>query len=261
VQFTDEEPAVLGKRLSPSVGRGVSLESLTNDNARFHLVVDGFDPLPEAGRDERVALVVDGVVLRVRLPSQQQEQYATLVRDANVRLGATVYTEDSARVLAKAYKIEPMLRKHPGHRLAVKWATEKREYAPGAAVNATMTITNTGTEAIRFTHGGQQRGARDNQFRFVAQQGRAGKGLPDVGDPNNFGGISRSITLKPGESYSATVELTKWFKFEKRDTYRVTGIFEMPLIDPKSDDGFRPELWDELAVGEFVVRVVERRKE
>jgi hypothetical protein len=52
------------------------------------------------------------------------------------------------------------LRKHPGHRIAVKWATEKREYAPGAAVNATMTITNTGTENLLHARRAAARPAR-----------------------------------------------------------------------------------------------------
>jgi RNA polymerase sigma factor (sigma-70 family) len=253
VTLTDGSELKLGKRFSAHIGKATELSSLSNDNTHFHLRLDDLDPKPPEPLSG-TALVVDGVVVHIGWIEKLGR--SDMPGDRGIA-GATVYTEEAAKVVAKAYKIEPKLRKHPGHRIAVKWATEKREYAPGAAVNATMTITNTGTENLRFTHGGQQRGPRDNQFRFVAQQGSAGKGLPVIGGANNFGGISRSITLKPGESYSATVELTKWFKFEKHDTYRVTGIFEMPMIDPKSEDGFRPAIWDELAVGEFVVRIVE----
>jgi hypothetical protein len=252
VTLTDGSELALGKKLSAHLGKATELYSLSNDNTRFHLRLDDLDPKPPEPISG-TALVVDGVA--VHLGWLTRLGRGDMPGDRGIA-GATVYTEAAAKVLAKAYKIEPKLRKHPGHRIAVKWATEKREYAPGAPVKATMTITNTGTEALRFTHGGQQRGPRDNQFRFVAQRGFAGKGLPDVGDANNFGGKSLSITLKPGESYSATVELTKWFKFEEADSYRVTGIFEMPIIDAKSDDGFRPELWDDLAVGECWVKVV-----
>lgn len=257
VTMTDGSELKLGKRFSAHLGKATELYSLSNDNTHFHLRLDDLDPKPQEPLSG-TALVVDGVVVHIGWIGKLGR--GNMPGDRGIA-GGTVYSEDAAKVLAKAYKIEPKLRKHPGHRLAVKWATEKREYAPGAAVNATMTITNTGAENVRFTQGGQQRGSRDNQFRFVAQQGHAGKGLPDIGDANNLGGISRSITLKPGESFSATVELTKWFKFEKHDTYRVTGIFEMPMIDPKSEDGFRPAIWDDLAVGEFVVRIVERQKE
>ena len=117
-----------------------------------------------------------------------------------------------------------------------------------------------GTGPLRFTHGGKQRGPRDNQFRFVAQAGIDGKGLPDTGDPQHFGGISRSITLKPGEVYTTEVDLSKWFKFAEPNTYQITGVFEMPVIDPTSADGWGPVLWDDLAVGECTIWVTAAKK-
>lgn len=253
VTLTDGSELKLGKRLSAHIGKATELTSQSNDNTRFYVRLDDLDPKPPEPISG-TALVVDGVALHLGWLSRLGR--GDMPGDRGIA-GANVYSEEAAQVLAKAYKIEPKVRKHPGHRLAVKWTPDKREYLAGTAVNLTLTITNTGTESVRFTHGGKQRGARDNQFRFVAQQGFEGKGLPDVGDTTNFGGKVQSITLKPGESYSATVELTKWFKFEKQDTYRVTGIMEMPMIDANSKDGFAPEVWDELAVGECFVRVVE----
>jgi hypothetical protein len=40
----------------------------------------------------------------------------------------------------------------------------------------------------------------------------------------------------------------------------VTGVFELPVVDPASPDGFGPILWDDLAVGECDVRVVARER-
>ena len=98
------------------------------------------------------------------------------------------------------------------------------------------------------------------KFRKDAQAGIDGKGLPDTGDPHNFGGRSRSITLKPGEVYTTEVDLSKWFKFAEPNTYQITGVFEMPVIDPTSAEGWRPVLWDDLAVGECSVRVTAAKK-
>jgi RNA polymerase sigma factor (sigma-70 family) len=251
VTLTDGTEAILGKQLSKSIGRGVSLQSWTNDNTRFNLGVKRLGPLPKEVTEVQTALVVSGVVLHIGRPEQLND-------DGTADVGANVDSADAAKTLAAAYKIEPQLRKHPGHRYEVRWTPDRKRYEVGDAVKLTMEIKNTGTGPLRFTHGGQQRGARDNQFRFVAQEGFAGKGLPDTGEPENFGGKVRVVTLKPGEIYTADVELTKWFKFTEPNSYRITGVFEMPVIDPLSEK-FGPVIWDDLAVGECAVRVVAKK--
>ncbi len=253
VVLTDGSEAVLGKRLSASVGVAVSLKSWTNHNTRFHLHLKGLGPLPEEVTRIQTAVVVDGVVLHLGRPEK-------LAADGTAEVGATVSSADAARTLAARYKVEPAVRKHPGHRFEVRWHPAKPQYEVGEPVKLTMEIKNTGTGPLRFTVGGQQRGPRDNQFRFVAQAGVAGKGLPDVGDARNHGGISTSKTLRPGEVFAAEVDVTKWFAFTEPDTYRVTGVFEMPVIDPASADGFGPVVWDDLAVGDCAVMVVAKKR-
>jgi hypothetical protein len=253
VTLTDGSDAILGKQLSRSIGTGVAIQSWTNDNTRFHLHVKGLGPLPKEATEVQTALVVGGVVLHVGRPEK-------LADDGTAEIGANVYSADAARTLAKRYKIEPKYRKHPGHRYEVRWTPDKKQYEAGEAVKLKIEIKNTGTGNLRFTHGGQQRGPRDNQFRFLAQEGWDGKGLPDIGDANNFGGIAQSITLKPNEIYTAEVDLSKWFKFTEPNNYRITGIFEMPVMDPTGEDGFRPTVWDDLAVGECSIRVVAKKK-
>ena len=256
VTLTNGEAAVLGKRLSESIGTGVTLQSWTNDNSRFHLHVKGLGPLPNEVTEVQTALVVGGVVLHVGRPEK-------LAADRTAEVGATVSSADAAKALAARYKIEPQVRKHPGHRYEVRWVPAKQEYAAGEAVTLKMELKNTGTGPLRFTHGGKQRGPRDNQFRFVAQAGIDGKGLPDTGDPRNHGGRSQSIMLKPGEVYTAEVDLSKWFQFAEPNTYQITGVLEMPVIGPptgKDGDGWGPVLWDDLAVGECSVRVTAAKK-
>lgn len=76
----------------------------------------------------------------------------------------------------------------------------------------------------------------------------------------NFGGIVSTKTLKPGESFSTTVGLDKWFRFIEPGTYQVTGILELPLYDPDAADPFGKVIWDELAVGECEIRIVKKEK-
>ncbi|QDT17619.1 hypothetical protein [Alienimonas californiensis] len=85
-----------------------------------------------------------------------------------------------------------------------------------------------------------------------------GKRLPDTGNPTHHGGLVVIQILRPGDIFTAEVDLSKWFTFVEPNTYRITGVFEMPVIDPASSDGFGPVVWDELAAGECIVRVVAR---
>src|SRR5262249_62247593 len=105
--------------------------------------------------------------------------------------------------------------------------------------------------------GGQQRGPRHNQFRFLAQHGHGtGKAVPDTGDPNNFGGKSWRVDLKPGEVFTKTVDLGRWFTFDDPDTYRITGMYSFEVHEP---DRYQA-IWDDLAVGQCFVRVVAKNR-
>jgi len=253
VKLTDGSEAILGKRLSPWVGVGGTLRSHANDNTRFTVTINKLGPLPPKVANEQSALVVDGLVFHLGRPEK-------LPADGIVNTWANVYSADAARTLAALYKIEPQLRKHPGHQYEVRWVPAKARYAVGEAVTLRMELKNTGTGPLRFTFGGKQRGPRNNQFRFVAQAGAGGKGLPDIGDPTNHGGVFVCESLRPGDTFTAEVDLSKWFTFSEPNTYRVTGVFELPVIDPASLEGFWPVVWDDLAVGECVVRVVAQER-
>lgn len=247
VTLTDGEPAVLGKRLSASIGTATELKSWANDNSRFNFAVTGLGPLPPEATKGQTALVVDGLVLHLGLSEK-------LRADGRTGARANVDTAAAARTLAAKYRITPALRKHPGHRFEARWTPDAPAFRAGGPVTLKLTLKNTGTEPIRFTFGGHQRGARDNQFRFVAQEGQNGKGLPDTGDANNFGGISSVKVVRPRETFRTEVDVTKWFTFPRPGTYRVTGVLELPILDPDGE-GFGHTVWDDLAVGECDVRI------
>ncbi|MFO0797443.1 MAG: hypothetical protein U0804_08180 [Gemmataceae bacterium] len=246
VTLTDGAPAVLGKRLSPSIGKATALKSQSNDNRRYHLTLTGLGPVLKDPTAGQVALVVDGVVIHLGT--------GTLGADGVTYTGANVWTTSAARTVGAKYRITPEVRKHPGHRYEVRWTPDKPTFKAGEAVVLKLALKNTGTEPLRFTFGGKQRGPRNNQFRFVAQEGQDGKALPDTGDATNFGGLMGVQVLRPGESFRTEVDVTKWFTFPRPGTYRVTGILELPILDP-DDDGFGPTVWDDLAVGECDVRI------
>jgi hypothetical protein len=254
VRLGNGERAFLGKRLSDSIGASASLRSVSNDNTRFFFTVKKLGPLPAVATQEQTALVVDGVCMHLGREDK-------LPPDGRVNTWANVYTARDAGTLAARYKIEPKKRKHPGHRFQVRWVPDKKEYTVGDKVTVNLELTNTGTVPMHFTFGGKQRGPRNNQFRFLAYSGSGyGKAVPDTGDPVNFGGIVQSKTLKPGEVFKAEVALDKWFQFTRADTYRVTGMLELGLIDPEDTNGFGEVIWNDLAVGDCRVRIVAQEK-
>ncbi|WP_145360514.1 hypothetical protein [Alienimonas californiensis] len=160
VQMTDGSEAILVKRLSPSVGVGGALRSQVNDNTRFIVTINELGPLPPEVANEQTALGVDDLVFHLGRPER-------LPVDGMVNSWANVYSAGAARTLAARYKIEPHRREHPGHKYEVRWAPAKSRYAVGEAVELRMELQNTRAEPPRFTFGGQQRGPRNNQFRFL----------------------------------------------------------------------------------------------
>jgi hypothetical protein len=191
---------------------------------------------------------VDGLYLAVAGHSDRHP-------DGTQDLSCQIAGLEAAEKAAARLKVTVQRRLHPGHRFEVKWSPEREAYRPGEAVTLVMEIRNTGTAPFAFQVGGQQRGARDNQYRFLAYRSYGGgKAVPDTGDPNHHGGICSARTLQPGETFTAKVDLSKWFAFPDPDTYRVTGLFELQLYSPGQGLGW--PLWDDLAAGDCLVRVV-----
>jgi hypothetical protein len=225
------------------------MRSISNDGSVYRLELKGAGPLSKPSENHRLAVVIEGVCL---LPGDAKGPSDEGLFD----LWYTIRGKKFANTVADYLRIEPEERKHPGHRFEVYWTPDRSSYAVGEAVTLTMTIRNTGDAPFTFFVGGQQRGPRDNQFRFLAYAGHgSGKAVPDTGDPLNFGGKGWYQTIRPGEAFTRSANIDKWFAFPEPDTYRVTGIFEMNLYGSRTRE-FDEVIWDDLAVGECLVRIV-----
>jgi hypothetical protein len=251
VRRQDGPEVILGERLSPNVGRG-TLTSVSNDNTRFQLHLSGAGPVGD-GKASPFVVVIDGLVLGVWSHSGPND-------DGTMNLSVGV-DGDIVKRVAAALKIEPKLRKHPGHRLETRWVPEKGAFAASDPVVLKMEIKNVGDVPVTFMNGGRQRGPRDNQFRFLAyRSGGHGKAVHDTGDPTNFGGLGGYVTLKPGETFTKSVGIEKWFNFTDPDVYRVTGMFELEIQARPDIAAGRDVIWDDLAVGDCLVTIVPKAK-
>jgi hypothetical protein len=238
---------VLGERLTENF-RGVTMHSLANDNSRFYLHLEDAGPFPVKDALGTAAIVIDGQCFMVWSHSDRGP-------DNTRQISAVIHGEDVARAVANKLAIEANPRKHPGHKFHVTFEPDKKSYPPGEPIVLTMKIKNVGEKPACFFDGGRQRGPRDNQFGFIAMGGGGeGKPIPDTGDPTNFGGLGRYVTLKPGEIFKKTVNLDKWFAFKEPDTYRITGVYRLEFYE-SSEPKRRHINWEGFATGECSVRI------
>ncbi len=244
----DGGTVILGRNWTDRFG-AVTLVSVSNDNRRFVLNLKGAGPVDPAAQNGQKALVIAGVCMPIYSQSDRHP-------DGTLDVSAQLVGGEAARRIASTLKIDPRMRKHPGHRLLVHWQTDKPSYRPGEPILARMEIKNVGDGPVSFMAGGQQRGDRDNQFRFLAYRSYGnGKAIPDTGNPENFGGKSSRPTLQPGETFTREVQLDKWFQFTAPDAYRVTGMYEIDLYSPAADIDTNFILWQDLPSADFTVRV------
>ncbi|HLQ76420.1 MAG TPA: hypothetical protein VK210_03645 [Terriglobia bacterium] len=159
-------------------------------------------------------------------------------------------SRQGADAYAKFFGTTVNLRAHPGHILLTRFVPAKDSFRPDEALPVRIEIKNVGTKDVSFEVGGQNRGARDNQFGFTAYGLGA---VPDTGDPNHFGGLSYTQTLKPGETFKKDVDLRKWFSFSAPGNYRITGTYQLSFYTP--EDNARFVIWQDYAAANFELMI------
>lgn len=237
---------VLGERLATNFG-AAAIHATNNSNSRFRLALTGAGPLPPAQLGGSTALLIGGRCFMVYGRSDPKP-------NGTLNLDSVIHGEEAVKAVAAALKAEPVLRKHPGHRFVVTFEPDRESYRRGAPITLTMKIKNVDGETACFIDGGRQRGPRDNQFGFTAMRGfGAGKAIPDIGDPLNFGGMGSYKMLKPGKVFQKKVSLDKWFVLKDDDTYLITATYRFELYDPNGK--FNHVIWEDFATGECTVCV------
>ena len=230
----------LTKLLSKEFGKA-KIWSRSNANDSFRVMLPS---VPSFDTKGQFAMVIDGVCEVVSSHGRARGEGAQ-----GLELIVDIRGQEHVKKIAKRLKTNVQLRKHPGHQLLVTLVNTKNKYQIGAPVELEMRIQNVGKKTVRFMDGGQQRGPRNNQFSFVAKPA-----IPDTGDALNFGGIAAFRNLEPGETFSKKVDITRWFKFPKAQSYEITALFEMELHKESFGADY---LWDETAVGRCRVQIAD----
>jgi hypothetical protein len=236
---------VLGQPIHYTI-KSAYVVSENNLNATFHVqFITPFIRLPE-GEVDRSVLVVGGRRFEARQTGANQSTESIYDFFQSV-------SEQDAPAIARFFKIQPRMRKHPGYRLATSFSPTRELWKPGEKVVVKMTIVNVGTEAVRFLVGGRNRGPRDNQFAFSLM--RDNEGVRDTGEALNFGGLSTPKVLKPGEKLEKAINLAQWFDTAPPGVYTGTGTYAVDFV---SDDGALDCVWKDVLAGEFTFQRTEK---
>ena len=124
----------------------------------------------------------------------------------------------AAATAAKLFGVKHRPRRHPGHRLAVRFRTARAVYAPGERVVATLEIRNVGEVAVHF--------AALDDARFAARHRGAPVALKHLA---GLGGSAALVTIAPGASWKRSLKLGG-VKLPV-GYHHVTGSYELELLD------------------------------
>lgn len=229
----------LGEKCGLEIHRA-EVRSQDNRNTRFCLLLT----VPYDPQLERKILVVDGVAYRQCGGGSSQKKTSSL--QFNISGG------DNAERVAKHFRIQPVLRRHPQHCLEVSFIPAGGLVRLGEEVWVTLQITNVGKRTVAFMKGGMNRAKRDNQYVFSATF--RGKQVRDVGTSFHFGGIAVRRILRPGDVFRDKVNLGKWFSFGESGRYEVVGSYHMDFVDPEGSEIWRT-IWQTYVTAKFFVRV------
>ncbi len=97
-----------------------------------------------------------------------------------------------------------------------------------------LTVENQGPDTVTFTEGGGYRGSnRENRYTFEIF--KDGVAQPDIGNPNNFGGLAGFVTLAPGAKRTLrAVDLKAWGAFDAPGVYEIHCHYLLDL-SPSSE--------------------------
>ena len=219
--------AKLATKVTP---KSVELTSSNNANTQFTMwVVFAKQP------DQDVFLSADG-------GWWQSDSFG---HDSTGSQASFVFDRATAQRLAKVFKIPLSERTKLDDGLQATWSIPATASALATdPIAVKLRVKNAGTTTLGFVVGGRQRGPRDNRFTFTITRNGTPVAITDAPD---FGGISFSKKLQPGDDHELTVDLRSWAPLDAPGHYAVDVTYEGEL----TKDGVMPttatdrkHLWD-----------------
>ncbi len=134
---------------------------------------------------------------------------------------------DPAVRLARALGVTLQERRRLDDGLVGVFRAASQPFQAGQPMIIILRVENRGTGTVQFVLGGRQRGPRDNRFEFTL---RAVGGLPlPAIVAHDFGGLSTTKKLGPGESVDVSADLQSWAAIDSAGDYEVKCAYEAEL--------------------------------
>lgn len=234
-------PLAIGAPYKPKVQSALLVsESNANDRYTLQLVCD----YAASAASKRPVLVVNKTAFRYTASGGSEKE--------GQQWAFRIVGRSHAQAVAKHFGAKVLDRRHPGFKFRVAM-DPVGTWRIGAAQEVELTIENVGSKPVMFAVGGMNRGARDNQFSFVARGGPGYKAIPDSGDGVHFGGPLVHKVLRPGDVHRQRVDIRDWFKLVG-GMYEFIGTYHMEFHDPDDADRVYP-IWECPVAAAFVAQV------
>jgi|GEM_PF-6813677 len=159
----------VGEKYEPT---GQKFSMWSQNNANSHFLLEFEVPFDKKLETSRKVLIINGRAYRSGGGGSSQQKTSSMYFQ--------VQGKEQAAEVAKYFALEPRLRRHPAHKLAVFFTPTQKQFSPGEEVKVVLSIKNVGSVPIAFMQGGKNRGMRDNQYTFSARH--EGKPVADIGE-------------------------------------------------------------------------------
>jgi hypothetical protein len=203
--------------------------------------------------DSKTGVILEPVVLRVGDHVYSPSGGSGTTGSYNT-ISFDIRDRSEADAAAKSLSADYRLRNPLGYRFLTQFIPVQSQFTTNQPVLVKLKVKNLDDRTIAFQRGGHQRGARDNQYRFQAML--YGQPVVDSGNPINFGGLCRIVSVEPGKEFEDQVDLRKWFKFDKAGTYFIHGFYQLDFFSlGEKADGLAPWnwIWEDYAAADFQV--------
>lgn len=224
--------------------------SVNNANTDFEMQLD----TSEYPVDPKTGAILKPVALRVGDRVFPSSGGGGTTGSYNSLFFNNIHGSEEAKAAAKWLSVGCALRNAPGYKFLTQFIPAQSEFTANQPVLVKLKLKNLDDRTIAFQRGGQQRGARDNQYGFRAMLNE--QPVADTGSPINFGGLCGIVSLEPGKEFEDQVDLRKWFNFGRAGTYFIHGFYRLDFFLPgNKNEGLAPwnVLWQDYASADFQV--------
>jgi hypothetical protein len=183
-----------------------------------------------ANANDRYSLMA---LMREKHPSDAPQNFLLCLPGRQIGSGSGGYDDSAwtfefnsldratADEVARVLSVPRKDRRPMGQGLRWRYRPVTEHVRVGEPLPIALTVENKGPDTVVFTEGGGYRGSnRENRYTFeIFKDGAA---QPDIGNPNNFGGLAGYVTLAPGTSRKLRqVDLKAWGAFETPGVYEI----------------------------------------